>query len=185
VIVQYGGQTPLKLALDLERPMACPSSAPAPTASTSPRTASASRSCCTSWACASRPTAPRAPKPEALRWPQEIGYPLVVRPSYVLGGRAMEIVHERASDLERYMREAVQGQRRSRRCCSTVSSTTPSRSTSTASADGTDGNDVMIGGIMEHIEQAGVHSGDSACSLPPYSLSGEGLAGRTASARPR
>ena len=135
--------------------------------STSPKTASASRSCCTSSACASRRTAPRAPRTQALALAQEIGYPLVVRPSYVLGGRAMEIVHG-DKDLERYMREAVKRQRRIRRCCSTASSTTRSRSTSTASPTAAS---VMIGGIMEHIEQAGVHSGDSACSLPPYSLS--------------
>ena len=96
----------------------------------------------------------------------EIGYPLVVRPSYVLGGRAMEIVHQ-AADLERYMREAVR-----------VSNDSPvllDRFLNDAievdvDAIG-DGDDVVIGAIMEHIEQAGVHSGDSACSLPPFSLS--------------
>ena len=106
---------------------------------------------------------------DAIAAATEIGYPLVVRPSYVLGGRAMEIVHEQR-DLERYMREAVKVSQRLARCCSTASSTTPSRSTSTRSA--TDAR-CVIGGIMEHIEQAGVHSGDSACSLPPYSLSAE------------
>jgi carbamoyl-phosphate synthase large subunit len=84
-----------------------------------PKTASASRSCCTTSASSSRPTARRAPKPEALRLAAEIGYPLVVRPSYVLGGRAMEIVHE-PRDLERYMREAVKVST-TRRCCSTAS----------------------------------------------------------------
>ena len=106
---------------------------------------------------------------EAIAAADEIGYPLVVRPSYVLGGRAMEIVHE-PRDLERYMREAVK-----------VSNDSPGaarplpqrrdrgrrrRRVATAST-------CVIGGIMEHIEQAGVHSGDSACSLPPYSLSAE------------
>ena len=91
----------------------------------------------------------------------------MVRPSYVLGGRAMEIVHG-DKDLERYMREAVRVSARSRRCCSTASSTTPIEVDVDCIADG---DDVMIGGIMEHVEQAGVHSGDSACSLPPYSLS--------------
>ncbi|MEP7182165.1 MAG: ATP-grasp domain-containing protein, partial [Betaproteobacteria bacterium] len=98
----------------------------------------------------------------------EIGYPLVVRPSYVLGGRAMEIVHEPA-ELERYMREAVK-----------VSNDSPvllDRFLNDAievDVDALcDGEAVVIGGIMEHIEQAGVHSGDSACSLPPYSLSAE------------
>jgi carbamoyl-phosphate synthase large subunit len=105
---------------------------------------------------------------EAIRLAQEIGYPLVVRPSYVLGGRAMEIVHEQR-DLERYMREAVK-----------VSNDSPvllDRFLNDAIEVDvdclSDGKRVFIGGVMEHIEQAGVHSGDSACSLPPYSLSKE------------
>ncbi|MFN7673494.1 MAG: ATP-grasp domain-containing protein, partial [Betaproteobacteria bacterium] len=103
---------------------------------------------------------------EAIEKAREIGYPLVVRPSYVLGGRAMEIIHVE-SDLERYMREAVK-----------VSNDSPvllDRFLNDAievDIDAvSDGTDVVIGGIMEHIEQAGVHSGDSACSLPPFSLS--------------
>ena len=102
----------------------------------------------------------------ALALAHEIGYPVVVRPSYVLGGRAMEIVHEQ-SDLERYMREAVK-----------VSNDSPvliDRFLNDAievDVDAiSDGQEVLIGGVMEHIEQAGVHSGDSACSLPPFSLS--------------
>src|SRR5690606_18208000 len=104
---------------------------------------------------------------EALVLAREIGYPLVVRPSYVLGGRAMEVVHADA-DLERYMREAVK-----------VSNDSPvllDRFLDSAVevdidviADAT--GQVLIGGVMEHIEEAGVHSGDSSCSLPPYSLS--------------
>jgi carbamoyl-phosphate synthase large subunit len=107
----------------------------------------------------------RAPE-QAIELAREIGYPLVVRPSYVLGGRAMEIVHHQ-SDLERYMREAVK-----------VSNDSPvllDRFLNDAievDVDALcDGERVMVGGIMEHIEQAGVHSGDSACSLPPFSLS--------------
>ncbi len=103
---------------------------------------------------------------DAVRLAAEIGYPLVVRPSYVLGGRAMEIVHEQ-KDLERYMREAVK-----------VSNDSPVlldrflNDATEVDVDAlSDGKRVMIGGIMEHIEQAGVHSGDSACSLPPYTLS--------------
>jgi carbamoyl-phosphate synthase large subunit len=99
---------------------------------------------------------------------EEIGYPLVVRPSYVLGGRAMEIVYQQ-SDLERYMREAVK-----------VSNDSPVlldrflNDATEVDVDAVcDGKQVVIGGVMEHIEQAGVHSGDSACSLPPYSLSRE------------
>ena len=145
VIVQYGGQTPLKLALDLEarrrahhrhlarqhrhrrRPRALPEAA----ARAGP---------------AQPPNRTARTREISLALADEIGYPLVVRPSYVLGGRAMEIVHG-DKDLARYMREAVQGERRSRRCCSTASSTTRSRSTSTASPTASpDG--VMIGGIM-------------------------------------
>jgi len=104
---------------------------------------------------------------DAIRLALEIGYPLVVRPSYVLGGRAMEIVQEQ-SQLERYMREAVK-----------VSNESPvllDRFLNDALEVDVDAlcdntGDVIIGGIMEHVEQAGVHSGDSACSLPPYSLS--------------
>jgi carbamoyl-phosphate synthase large subunit len=102
----------------------------------------------------------------AIQAAAEIGYPLVVRPSYVLGGRAMEIVHEQ-KDLERYMREAVK-----------VSNDSPVlldrflNDATEVDVDAlSDGTQVIIGGIMEHIEQAGVHSGDSACSLPPYTLS--------------
>jgi carbamoyl-phosphate synthase large subunit len=104
---------------------------------------------------------------EAIALAREIGYPLVVRPSYVLGGRAMEVVHSDA-DLSRYIRDAVK-----------VSNDSPvllDRFLDNAVevdidviAD-KDGN-VLIGGVMEHIEEAGVHSGDSSCSLPPYSLS--------------
>jgi len=106
-------------------------------------------------------------EPEAIAMAQEIGYPLVVRPSYVLGGRAMEIVHEQR-DLERYMREAVK-----------VSNDSPvllDRFLNDAIECDVDClrdplGVTFIGGVMEHIEQAGVHSGDSACSLPPYYLS--------------
>ncbi|HET7597784.1 MAG TPA: ATP-grasp domain-containing protein, partial [Burkholderiales bacterium] len=109
----------------------------------------------------------RSPQ-KALAVAEEIGYPLVVRPSYVLGGRAMEIVYQQ-SDLERYMREAVK-----------VSNDSPvllDRFLNDAievDVDAvSDGKEVIIGGVMEHIEEAGVHSGDSACSLPPFSLSRE------------
>ena len=103
---------------------------------------------------------------EAIRAAGSIGYPLVVRPSYVLGGRAMEIVYE-LDELKRYLREAVQ-----------VSNDSPVlldhflNCAIEMDVDAVcDGTDVVIGAIMQHIEQAGVHSGDSACSLPPYSLS--------------
>jgi len=167
VVVQYGGQTPLKLARDL-------AANGVPIIGTSPDMID----------CAEdrerfqgllhqlhlkQPPNRTARDPAgALAQAQEIGYPVVVRPSYVLGGRAMEIVHQQ-SDLERYMREAVK-----------VSNDSPvliDRFLNDAievDVDAVcDGHEVLIGGIMEHIEQAGVHSGDSACSLPPFSLSEE------------
>jgi carbamoyl-phosphate synthase large subunit len=114
------------------------------------------------------PNATARTEAEALEKAAALGYPLVVRPSYVLGGRAMEIVHEQR-DLERYMREAVK-----------VSNDSPvllDRFLNDAIECDvdclSDGQQTFIGGVMEHIEQAGVHSGDSACSLPPYSLAKE------------
>ncbi|MEO5734653.1 MAG: ATP-grasp domain-containing protein, partial [Rubrivivax sp.] len=103
---------------------------------------------------------------QALALAQEIGYPLVVRPSYVLGGRAMEIVHG-DKDLERYMRVAVQVSEKSPVLLDRFLSDAIEVDVDCIS----DGEHVMIGGIMEHIEAAGIHSGDSACSLPPHSLS--------------
>ncbi|MCG9053742.1 carbamoyl-phosphate synthase large subunit [Laribacter hongkongensis] len=164
VIVQYGGQTPLKLARALE-------ANGVPIIGTTPDMIDAAedrerfQQLLNELGLKQPPNrTARAPQ-EALQLAEEIGYPLVVRPSYVLGGRAMEIVHERA-DLERYMREAVK-----------VSNDSPvllDRFLNDAievDVDAiSDGTDVVIGGIMQHVEQAGVHSGDSACSLPPYSL---------------
>jgi carbamoyl-phosphate synthase large subunit len=164
VIVQYGGQTPLKLARDLEK-------AGVPIIGTSPDAIDRAedrerfQQMLQELGLKQPPNRTARTPEEAIRLAQEIGYPLVVRPSYVLGGRAMEIVHEQAQ-LERYMREAVK-----------VSNESPvllDRFLNDAlevDVDAlSDGEDVIIGGIMEHIEQAGVHSGDSACSLPPYSL---------------
>ena len=108
---------------------------------------------------------------EALKLAEEIGYPLVVRPSYVLGGRAMEIVHD-GRDLERYMREAVKVSHDSPVLLDRFLNDAIECDVDSIS----DGQQVFIGGVMEHIEQAGVHSGDSACSLPPYSLSAETVA---------
>ena len=175
VIVQYGGQTPLKLALELEAqrradhrhqprqhrhrrgPRALPeAAAPArPEAAAEPHRAHR--------------------RGRAGTGRSEIGYPLVVRPSYVLGGRAMEIVH---GDKDLRALHA-----RGRAACRDKSPVLLDRFLDDAIEVDvdciSDGQNVMIGGIMEHIEQAGVHSGDSACSLPPYSLS-RGAAGRTA-----
>ncbi|MDQ5960875.1 MAG: carbamoyl-phosphate synthase large subunit, partial [Pseudomonadota bacterium] len=167
VIVQYGGQTPLKLARDLE-------ANGVPIIGTSPDMIDAAedrerfQKLLQELGLKQPPNRTARAEDEALRLADEIGYPLVVRPSYVLGGRAMEIVHE-PRDLERYMREAVK-----------VSNDSPvllDRFLNDAvevDVDAlSDGDEVIIGGVMEHIEQAGVHSGDSACSLPPYSLSKE------------
>jgi carbamoyl-phosphate synthase large subunit len=164
VIVQFGGQTPLKLARDLE-------ANGVPIIGTSPDMIDMAEDRERFQQLLSRLGLNQAPnrtartEAEALRLAVEIGYPLVVRPSYVLGGRAMEIVHEQ-KDLERYMHEAVK-----------VSNDSPvlldrflSDATEVDVDAVSDGALVVIGGVMEHIEQAGVHSGDSACSLPPHSL---------------
>jgi carbamoyl-phosphate synthase large subunit len=164
VIVQYGGQTPLKLALGLE-------AAGVPIIGTSPDMIDAAedrerfQKLLNDLGLKQPPNATARTEAQALEKAEALGYPLVVRPSYVLGGRAMEIVHE-PRDLERYMREAVK-----------VSHDSPvllDRFLNDAvecDVDALcDGQRVFIGGVMEHIEQAGVHSGDSACSLPPYYL---------------
>ena len=166
VIVQYGGQTPLKLALGLE-------AHGVPIIGTSPDMIDAAedrerfQKLLHALDLRQPPNATARTEAEALEKAAALGYPLVVRPSYVLGGRAMEIVHEQR-DLERYMREAVK-----------VSHDSPvllDRFLNDAIECDVDcvrdaSGATLIGGVMEHIEQAGVHSGDSACSLPPYSLS--------------
>ncbi len=168
VIVQYGGQTPLKLARALE-------AAGVPVIGTSPDSIDLAEDrerfqhLIERLGLRQPPNRTARTAEEALAAAREIGYPLVVRPSYVLGGRAMEVVYSDA-DLSRYIRDAVQ-----------VSNDSPVLLDHfldkayevdvdvIADADG----EVLIGGIMQHIEEAGVHSGDSSCSLPPYSLSRE------------
>ena len=171
VIVQYGGQTPLKLALGLEREGV-------KIIGTTPDMIDAAEDrerfqhLLQSLNLRQPPNATARTEAEALEHARQLGYPLVVRPSYVLGGRAMEIVHEER-DLERYMREAVK-----------VSNDSPvllDHFLSNAIECDVDcvrdhTGAVFIGGVMEHIEQAGVHSGDSACSLPPYYLKAETVA---------
>ncbi|MGH8699560.1 MAG: carbamoyl-phosphate synthase large subunit, partial [Burkholderiales bacterium] len=164
VIVQFGGQTPLKLARDLE-------ANGVPIIGTSPDSIDVAedrerfQKLLNKLKLRQPPNRTARSTQKALAVAEEIGYPLVVRPSYVLGGRAMEIVYQQ-SDLERYMREAVK-----------VSNDSPVlldrflNDATEVDVDAVcDGTQVVIGGVMEHIEQAGVHSGDSACSLPPYSL---------------
>ncbi len=167
VIVQYGGQTPLKLARALEaNGVAIIGTTPDMIDAAEDR--ERFQKLLQDLGLKQPPNRTARTPADAMRLAEEIGYPLVVRPSYVLGGRAMEIVHEPA-DLERYMREAVK-----------VSNDSPvllDRFLNDAIEVDvdcvSDGTTVVIGGIMQHIEQAGVHSGDSACSLPPYSLSAE------------
>jgi len=164
VIVQYGGQTPLKLARDLE-------AAGAPIVGTTPDSIDLAedrerfQQLVDSLGLKQPPNRTARNKEEALEMGADVGYPLVVRPSYVLGGRAMEIVHG-DDDLAAYMDAAID-----------VSNDSPvllDRFLDLAIEVDVDcicdGKRVLIGGIMEHIEQAGVHSGDSTCSLPPFSL---------------
>ena len=170
VIVQFGGQTPLKLALALE-------AAEIPILGTSPDAIDLAEDRGRFQALLAK-LGIRQPESgiatsleEARRIVERIGLPVLIRPSYVLGGRAMEIVYEMA-DLERYMRDAVR-----------VSGSNPVlidrylREAIEVDADAVcDGETVYIAGIMEHIEEAGIHSGDSACALPPHSLSDEVIA---------
>ncbi len=167
VIVQYGGQTPLKLALDLER-------AGVPIIGTSPDSIDIAEDrerfqrLLYELGLKQPPNRTARTEEAALVLAQEIGYPLVVRPSYVLGGRAMEIVHG-DKDLQRYMREAVRVSEKSPVLLDRFLDDAIEVDVDCIS----DGVEVMIGGIMEHVEAAGIHSGDSACSLPPYTLSAE------------
>ena len=167
VIVQYGGQTPLKLARPLE-------AAGVPIIGTTPDSIDLAedrerfQQLIQRLGLKQPPNRTARTTEEAVKMAALVGYPLVVRPSYVLGGRAMEIVHEE-DDLRDYMAEAV-----------SVSNESPvllDRFLDLAvevDVDAIcDGEQVIIGGIMEHVEQAGIHSGDSGCSLPPFTLTAE------------
>jgi len=165
LIVQFGGQTPLKLARDLE-------AAGARIIGTAPDRIDLAEDrerfqrLIEQIGLRQPPNRTARTEVDALALAREIGYPLVVRPSYVLGGRAMEIVHEEA-ELEGYMRDAVAVSNRSPVLLDRFLEEAVEVDVDAVS----DGEQVLIGGIMEHIEEAGVHSGDSACSLPPCSLS--------------
>ena len=167
VIVQYGGQTPLKLARALE-------AAGAPIIGTSPDSIDLAedrerfQKLVESLDLLQPPNCTARNLEQALAMGADVGYPLIVRPSYVLGGRAMEVVHSE-DDLAAYMDAAIG-----------VSNNSPvlldrflDQATEVDVDAICDGERVLIGGVMEHIEQAGVHSGDSGCSLPPFSLGAE------------
>ena len=169
VIVQFGGQTPLKLAHGLEK-NGVPIIGTTPDMIDCAEDRARFRVMLQQLDLKQPPNRTVSTPEQAVLAAQEIGYPLVMRPSNVLGGRAMEIVHSQP-DLERYMREAVES-----------ANVFPERmpilldrflnDAIEVDVDAvSDGTDVLVGGIMEHIEEAGVHSGDSACSLPPFSLS--------------
>jgi carbamoyl-phosphate synthase large subunit len=165
VIVQYGGQTPLKLSRALE-------AAGAPIIGTSPDSIDLAedrerfQQLVEQLGLKQPPNGTARSAEEALSKARDIGYPLVVRPSYVLGGRAMEIVHS-DEDLSAYIRDAVRVSDRSPVLLDRFLDLAIEVDVDCLS----DGKDVLIGGIMEHIEQAGIHSGDSSCFLPPVTLS--------------
>ena len=164
VIVQYGGQTPLKLCRALE-------AAGVPIIGTTPDAIDCAEDrerfqhLLQKLNLRQPPNRTARTEEDAIRLAAEIGYPLVVRPSYVLGGRAMDIVHTPEA-LQRYMKEAVSVSNESPVLLDRFLDDAVEMDVDAVA----DGHEVQVAGVMEHIEQAGVHSGDSACSLPPYSL---------------
>ena len=167
VIVQYGGQTPLKIADELEKNGV-------PILGTSPDSIDLAedrgrfQEFVNKHGFKQPPNGIASSVDEAMRVSEEVGFPLVVRPSYVLGGRAMEVVYKK-TDLENYLVEAVQASSKSPVLLDGFLNQAIEMDVEAVC----DGKQVVIGGILQHIEQAGIHSGDSACSLPPYSLSKE------------
>jgi carbamoyl-phosphate synthase large subunit len=169
VIVQYGGQTPLKLAHGLEQ-NGVHIIGTTPDMIDCAEDRARFQQMLQQLGLKQPPNRTVSTPEQAVLAAQEIGYPLVMRPSNVLGGRAMEIVHAQA-DLERYMREAVESARVFPERMPILLDRFLNDAIEVDVDAVSDGTDVLIGGIMEHIEEAGVHSGDSACSLPPFSLS--------------
>jgi carbamoyl-phosphate synthase large subunit len=167
VIVQFGGQTPLKLARDLER-LGVPIIGTSPEAIDRAEDRERFQQMIQYLNLKQPANATVKSSEAAIEKARELGYPLVVRPSYVLGGRAMEIVYKE-EELERYMREAVRVSNDSPVLLDCFLNAAIELDVDAVS----DGKHVVIGAIMQHIEQAGVHSGDSACSLPPYTVDKE------------
>src|SRR4030067_142053 len=167
VIVQFGGQTPLKLARGLEK-NGVPIIGTTPDMIACAEDRARFQQMLRKLDLKTTPNRTARTVKGALEGADEIGYPLVVRPSNVLGGRAMEIIHEQA-DLERYMRGAEQMAKTYPEHMPILLDRFLNDAVEVDVDAVSDGKDVIIGGIMEHIEQAGVHSGDSACSLPPFS----------------
>ncbi len=167
VIVQYGGQTPLKIAEELEKNGV-------PILGTSPDSIDLAedrgrfQEFVNKHKLKQPPNGIASSVEEAMEVSEQVGFPLVVRPSYVLGGRAMEVVYKK-TDLENYLVEAVQASAKSPVLLDGFLNQAVEMDIEAVC----DGETVIIGGILQHIEQAGIHSGDSACSLPPYSLSKE------------
>ncbi len=167
VIVQYGGQTPLKIAEELEKNGV-------PILGTSPDSIDLAEDRGRFQEFVNKHNLKQPPNgiassvEEAMEVSEQVGFPLVVRPSYVLGGRAMEVVYKK-TDLENYLVEAVQASSKSPVLLDGFLNQAVEMDIEAVC----DGKTVIIGGILQHIEQAGIHSGDSACSLPPYSLSEE------------
>ncbi|RFC33613.1 MAG: carbamoyl-phosphate synthase large subunit [Candidatus Nitrotoga sp. MKT] len=169
VIVQFGGQTPLKLARGLEK-NGVPIIGTTPDMIDCAEDRARFRVMLQQLDLKQPPNRTVSTPEQAVLAAQEIGYPLVMRPSNVLGGRAMEIVHSQP-DLERYMREAVESANIFPERMPILLDRFLNDAIEVDVDAVSDGTDVLVGGIMEHIEEAGVHSGDSACSLPPFSLS--------------